>query len=446
MNTLDTLDTLDMNMDKFLSIYSDFGSVYSCSSSTAKITKKITEKMNLFRKYVKDILLENSLNEKLLPLLLAFIAHVRDISYGKGQRVLSYSMLYVLYDFFPTESVCLFHRFLDTYGSWRDVKGLCRFLGDELGMYYHPLIDVALDCLAWGLVGLRSPLAAKWIPKDEWIYSRICMRVPCLRSLVKQIRSLPLPMHMPMSNTNSEKPRSDCSLPFGFYVKYLIHHSNKGTLSKRKLKWIRYQWESMILSHFDSGAFFTSVDLNSDSSGSSGYSGILPLLEVSNDMTDAMMFDAIGLVCALTDLYGSISNRRIMCLTHVPFWVNGDGLTFDELAFQLWAVCSSRTVCYWKAGSCLLQECLDAAATAATATAAIPRMILVCRESPPSDFCPVWLVWSLSGFISKPAYSSFCISGVQSGLLGSIELFSRVGSQEEFVETHLRSPRYSLIH
>jgi hypothetical protein len=176
---------------------------------------------------------------------------------------------------------------------------------------------------------------------------------------------------------------------------------------------------------------------------------ILPVFEVSNEMTDFMIFNAIGLVCAMVKLYGS---TRILCLSHVPFWISSESIDFCDLVFQLWSVCSSRTFCHWDAGKKLLEDASQYVSTCfhenqnQNQNDSLPSIVLICRELPPSQFVPTWLLWSLNGTSVTPSYSSFSISGIQTGLLGSISLFSQVRSQTEFVEKHLLGERYWPVH
>lgn len=66
-----------------------------------------------------------------LNLVVKMIAHTRDPYYGKGEHDVSYMLLYVLYQHYPTLSVFLLYRFVlgeCPFGSWRDVKYLCDFV------------------------------------------------------------------------------------------------------------------------------------------------------------------------------------------------------------------------------------------------------------------------------------------------------------------------------
>ena len=437
------------SMKQFLSIYSNFGYI-SHSNAFSLVT---------FRKLVENCKESNDCT--MIYYLISFVAHVRDISTGKGQRTLSYAMLYILYDSFPTFTTFLFYRFLDTYGSLRDCKGLCRFFSSKLGIYQHPLIDIAIHAFLSLLDGSSSSFLflssesmffssspsyyndttniqklLKWIPNDKWIQLQFPQLRTCVRNakcrLSNTIGSGPIHSPSPISGS------CENSLSFGFYIQFIIQHSMRGTLSNTKKKWILRQWNSMI-SSFDLIIPPHTRDTNSNKL-------ILPVFEISNEMTDGMMFNAIGLVCAIVQIYGA---TRILGLSHVPFWISSESIDFIDFVFHLWSICSSRTFCYWDAGTKLLEDAFQythACDNDNDNDNDNPSILLICRESPPSRFAPTWLLWSLSGTSSVPSYSSFSMSGIQCGLLGSISLFSQVQSQHEFVEKHLLSCRYWPLH
>lgn len=406
---------IDIDIDNshfFRSIYSNFGYV---SHSNVDF-------MSTFRKFVETCK-ENTTDCTMVYYLFSFVAHVRDIATGKGQRSISYAMLYILYDSFPSFTVFLFRRFLDTYGSLRDIKGICRFFSSELSIHDHPLLNVAIFSFISILRKSSSSDAKrllKWVPKEQWIHSRF----PYLKSYIQKAKLAPL-TNLHLENVEGQYN----SLQFGYYVEFLV---KQGSISNKKMKWIQRQWNSMIHSHFSSfkQASFYPIP-------------ILPVFEISNEMTDFMVFNAIGLVCALVQLYGS---TRILCLSHVPFWISTESLDFTSLVFHLWSICSSRTFCHWKAGDKLLRDAFQHVDTESLDTESSIHIVLICNQSPPLFFVPTWLLWSLTGTSMVPSYSQFCISGIQSGLLTSLPLLHESNSQSQFVEKQLLGERYWPLH
>lgn len=142
--------------------------------------------------------------ENTLHYLISFyklIANTRDIHSGKGERDMSYMMLWKLYSYFPSLAIYLLHRFVKqvegqpfVYGSWRDVKYLCQFVklhsrhqeNDSLIEICIELINTQLknDLDTWKCS--TNPMdsrfvsnVAKWIPREnkkfDWLFHRLAL-------------------------------------------------------------------------------------------------------------------------------------------------------------------------------------------------------------------------------------------------------------------------------
>jgi hypothetical protein len=153
---------------------------------------------------------------KYLILLYKMIAQTRDIVYGKGERKLTYMMIYIWYKFYPTLAIYAVHSLVDililpdnfngmdpdelvqkyvatrrhAFGCWKDIKYLCYFLRSR--SHNHPLIDVAISIMNkqlyrdWSVVRICShgsrdfrntlSFVAKWVPREntkfEWIFEK----------------------------------------------------------------------------------------------------------------------------------------------------------------------------------------------------------------------------------------------------------------------------------
>ena len=158
---------------------------------------------------------------KYLILLYKMIAQTRDIVYGKGERKLTYMMIYIWYKFYPTLAIYAVHRLVDirilpdncngmdvdelvngsrrhAFGCWKDIKYLCYFLRSR--SQNHPLIDVAISIMNkqmyrdWKVVtncshdchdgshNFRNILSfvAKWVPREntkfEWVFEKLAIQ------------------------------------------------------------------------------------------------------------------------------------------------------------------------------------------------------------------------------------------------------------------------------
>ena len=164
--------------------------------------------------------LKTNMNIALRPyfiLLYKMIAQTRDIVYGKGERKLTYMMIYIWYKFYPTLAIYAIHRLVDirilpdncngtdvdelangsqrhAFGCWKDIKYLCYFLRSR--SQNHPLIDVAISIMNkqlyrdWTVVKMCShgshdfrnvlSFVAKWVPREntkfEWIFEKMAIQ------------------------------------------------------------------------------------------------------------------------------------------------------------------------------------------------------------------------------------------------------------------------------
>ena len=135
--------------------------------------------------------IEQTVCMNILKNLFCFLAYCRDIHCGLGQRTLLYSFLDVWYDFYPKITVSyievmLLHQNGFSYGSWRDICGLCNFLKDHSKMGHdHPLILTSIsfmnsvlqeDWLHYQKTGCSFTNVAKWTPREKskkngWLYN-----------------------------------------------------------------------------------------------------------------------------------------------------------------------------------------------------------------------------------------------------------------------------------
>jgi hypothetical protein len=144
---------------------------------------------------------------------LPIIFYTRDISYGRGQRDLTYAMIVSLYMENPDLAMKALRLCASEYGSWCDIKYFCRYVSEHSLIYIDgglgdKMIDGAIDilvlqlkidyrnwtgALAEHLDNLRTvsrPIgreilshAAKWVPREKsamgWLFDLIVERWAC---------------------------------------------------------------------------------------------------------------------------------------------------------------------------------------------------------------------------------------------------------------------------
>ena len=108
------------------------------------------------------------------------IGMTRDIETGKGERDLSYMMLFVWWGHFPrvTEKClrCFVLSPIDgkpPYGSWKDIKRICQYVHLKTGSQSHPLIEYATGLMCDQLRSdsvkdtQQLSLVARWVPRES---------------------------------------------------------------------------------------------------------------------------------------------------------------------------------------------------------------------------------------------------------------------------------------
>lgn len=133
-------------------------------------------------------------NEKmrLFKLALKIIANVRDIKNGKGEYQLSYTLLYVLYKYYPNIAKLTFLKFITMgdsihcLGSFKDVKYFCNYIKNRECSESHPFINYIVETVIYMLKEEEqiynrreaNSLLAKWLPRGKskkygWLFDKI---------------------------------------------------------------------------------------------------------------------------------------------------------------------------------------------------------------------------------------------------------------------------------
>ena len=129
-----------------------------------------------------------------LSTLYKMIGHTRDIVDGKGEYTLTYMMIYVWNRFYPKLAefalkclVDLGDKSVHQYGSWKDIKYLCKFSKNRMSTSdSQNLIDYAIQLtneqIRKDYANFVSncndiSLAAKWIPREKssfgWLFESL---------------------------------------------------------------------------------------------------------------------------------------------------------------------------------------------------------------------------------------------------------------------------------
>jgi hypothetical protein len=256
------------------------------------------------------------------------IAYCRDIVRGKGERDLSYRMIYAFYQVFPVLAIKAVHLlFSSGVGSWCDIKRFCVFIS-RISCVDHPLVWVVAS-IANRRLEEGDSLVAKWIPRESRhpelfsIFACDWARRRGVKSDVKrQYRKLCSSLTFVMG------PSFRVSyFPFiGEYVRDAVLLS--GLVSDREnlandVHWdlLNTRWKRM---------------LKSFPCGGNG----LALVDIDISIPDELLYHAIGYGIMVAMRMGS---KRILLMGVEPIWVDLSGCDgFVEMVQLIWGFCEIR--------------------------------------------------------------------------------------------------------
>ena len=129
-----------------------------------------------------------------LLILYKLIAHTRDISHGKGERKLTYMMIYSWYKFLPIPALfalknIIYNSDSTPMGSWKDIKYFCHYVKDHSYIGCEdPLIISVLEIMNKQLyqdfIKMNDPnykisTVAKWVPRENtkfgWVFYKLVL-------------------------------------------------------------------------------------------------------------------------------------------------------------------------------------------------------------------------------------------------------------------------------
>jgi hypothetical protein len=126
------------------------------------------------------------------------ICYVRDINKGRGQKELTYSLLYTYHDFYPERAIELLKKIVyydfvnPSIGCWKDVKQFAEFVAKYKGIRYISNIlnlyvrQLKIDYNIWSTsVNMNArdciSFAAKYVPRETKnpLFYEICVNLWC---------------------------------------------------------------------------------------------------------------------------------------------------------------------------------------------------------------------------------------------------------------------------
>ena len=254
--------------------------------------------------------------------LFLMIAYCRDMVRGKGERDLSYRMIYAFYQVFPILAIKAVHLLfspritegLSSVGSWCDIKRFCVFI-ERIASAQHPLIEVVAS-IANRQLDQGNSSVAKWIPREchhprlfsifahNWARKRLVSGVikKTYRKVVSELGSSWDINHVWF---------------MGDYVRDAIRVQERGD------KWdvIDNRWKGLLRTF------------------PWGFGGIA-LIDIDVSISDESLYHAIGYGIFIALKMGS---KRILLMGVEPLWVDLSVCSgFVEMVKLVWSLCEIR--------------------------------------------------------------------------------------------------------
>lgn len=325
-----------------------------------------------------------------LRTLYEMIGHTRDLYFGRGERDLSYMMIFVWHSYFPVLAFYAFHRLVipiqdglytyPSFGCWKDVKYFCKYVLKESSNIHHPLIESAVSLANWQLkrdkdtnsIGKISNVA-KWIPretKEPLLYeqfvlnwydydgfgNRITRGTSCqnmnetmpaaisfmkkkYRTMISNIcKQQAVSTKAPMANTNhracKRSNKSQNEIINGMGRNYMYDTIFVGEYVKMAVQMYESgdssgrEWLNQKWNYLKKVMYFKRR-----------FSAI-PIIDMSIDISNQDLFHAIGFACLIAELFGTY---RILLASSVPIWLDiSDSKDFYERVHKIWLVCKFR--------------------------------------------------------------------------------------------------------
>ena len=152
-----------------------------------RLSMELGELLIFIKKNIQDEPTKRIQYYEYLLYLFKMIVQTRDIYEGKGERDVTYMLIYTWYKHYPVLTVNVL-PFVIQYGCWRDICGICNYIFELLGDDSHPLIETCIEIMIRQLekdenctgTGTGISLAAKWVPREkrqtQWLYDMFVLK------------------------------------------------------------------------------------------------------------------------------------------------------------------------------------------------------------------------------------------------------------------------------
>ena len=171
--------------EKIVQIYTQL--VRADIEQIKNLKKQIYDVLSMLKKNLSNKTINKEFqdkNKEYLSILYRMIGQTRDMKGGKGEHELTYMMIHVWYQFYPSLAEFAVRCFvlltednsIHPYGSWRDIRYLCEYFKQQKEPENHPFIlfcanltntQLKKDNNNYLLKSKNILLTAKWVPRER---------------------------------------------------------------------------------------------------------------------------------------------------------------------------------------------------------------------------------------------------------------------------------------
>lgn len=308
-------------------------------------------------------------------LMVRMALNTRDIKNGKGEYNLGYKFVQEWYKINPNISKILIKRYVTEFGSWKDIKYLCNFLGKE-----HELTNYCVNLIINQLRedndnlkdGKNISLAGKWAPREKskqfgWIAHLISKQMgfnqKSYRTLIVRLNNYIDTTQIKMCNNtwdqidfgkvtsltlnkfknsfmNKKNKELDVRIKCANNLKNHLNKCMEGTVKINSKTLNVYEMVKTVYNSNDTDTInLVNAQWIEHSKQTGNLCNIIPMVDTSGSMTynnSEPLYSALGLSIRVSEKTHPAFRNRVLTFSKSPTWIILDEKkTFYEKVKQL---------------------------------------------------------------------------------------------------------------
>ena len=275
-----------------------------------------------------------------ISLLIRLILYSRDATQGKGERTLTYALLFAMYPYHPAIVLRILTYFVygpKHTGGWVDARRLSEYVYSRTdGNTNHPIIRHAVFMInnhlymdkqisTWSDATHYLSTVSRWIPREsssssQWLFDKLAHDW-CLRYT---------PYLLPRPHSSGESQQRAIRKYKGVYRQMVSRLTAMGPseLPSRGLgDWV-VRVREILRSPFPASRLFE-INREWEQTVKGMVGNTLPVIDISRGMDQHTLMSAIGVACLLLET--TTLKKRVLTIDQTPTWVIiPDNATFTD--------------------------------------------------------------------------------------------------------------------